>query len=195
MRSRSLLLASLIASVAAAAALGGEARGPEPMRPLPGPSRHPMAAGPAVFVDAARGSDAGDGSEARPLKTLERAVARLAPGVTLYLRGGTYYASVAISCTASAEKPATIRAYPGEIAVIDGGIREFFESPRDAWEPCPGGAEGEFRSTRAYPGLEAGKRQAHVLGNFGGSMVPLHGYRFRGDLQSTNEFWTLEEKG
>ena len=26
----------------------------------------------------------------------------------------------------------------GPLAVLDGGIREFFESPRKAWEPAPG---------------------------------------------------------
>jgi hypothetical protein len=82
----------------------------------------------------------------------------------------------------TAEKPITIRSYPGELAVLDGGFREFYEHPANAWEPYPQGAEGEFRSTRAYT-------QGGGFGNFGDSMVPLHRYLNFHDLRSTNELW------
>src|SRR6185312_5349067 len=107
--------------------------------------------------------------------------------------------------------PITIRSYPGEMAVIDGGLREFAESPATSWEPFAGGAEGEYVSTRAWP--EADSRRAPLqflpgswepmwgiedqrplaLGHFADSMTPLHGYRTRTDLRATNELW-LENK-
>lgn len=161
-----------------------------PMRPLPSPPPgKPLTAEEkkvGLFVDPVRGDDAGDGSEARPWRTFGHAAARLRPGDTLYLRGGTYYEHVTLKLAGTAEQPITVRAYPGELPVLDGGLRAFFDDPAGAWEPFSGGAAGEFRSKKAYPGLGP-----IVLGHFGDSMVPLHGYRFPADLRSENEFWNL----
>src|SRR5262249_27816638 len=61
-----------------------------------------------------------------------------------------------------------------------------------AWEPAPGGVQGEFRSTKTYPALAGkGRRNVPVLGNFADSMVPLHGYRFRADFVTANPYWSL----
>jgi hypothetical protein len=166
-----------------------------PMRPLPVASQRPLAtAGPSRFVDPHRGSDDQDGTAARPWKSLGHAAEQLRPGDTLYLRGGTYYEHVALTVASTAEKPITIRAYPGELAILDGGLREFFESPAQAWEPCPDGVPGEYRSVKTYPDLGGAEGQTNVLGNFGDSMVPLHGYRFRTDLQSDNPYWNISSK-
>lgn len=154
-----------------------------PMRPLPVVSKRPLAKGPVRFVDPLKGSDRQDGTETSPWKTVAHAVQRLQAGDTLYLRGGTYYESVIVARVGSADKPITIRAYPGELAILDGGIREFHDDPAHAWEPTPQGADGEFRSTRTY-------MQGGGAGNFGDSMVPLHRYLTLNDLRSTNEFWT-----
>jgi hypothetical protein len=72
--------------------------------------------------------------------------------------------------------------------VIDAGLREFFDSPDKAWTPAEGAAAGEFVSTTAHRGLEK------VFGNFADSLVPLHGYRLRGDLQSDNVYWNGGDK-
>lgn len=164
-----------------------------PMRPLPVAAERPRGAGPALFVDALRGDDAGDGSETRPWRTLGHAAARLRAGDTLYLRGGTYYEHVTVQARGTAKQPVTIRAYPGELAILDGGLREFFENPAAAWEPVVDGADGEFRSVKTYPGLGTRPEATNVLGNFGDSMVPLHGYRFLSDLRSDNEYFAAFE--
>ncbi len=166
-----------------------------PLRPLPVASVRPMDQGPAKFVDPIKGDDANAGSEAKPWRTLGHAIPQLKPGDTLYLRGGTYYENVAIACTGEAGKPITIRAYSGELAVIDGGFREFLESPATAWEPVTDGAPNEFRSTKAYPGLK-GKEKQHpaVFGNFADSMVPLHGYGRLPDFRSDNPYWSDKGK-
>jgi len=44
--------------------------------------------------------------------------------------------------------PQVLPPLPGEVAILDGGIREFYESPEKAWEPFPGGASGEYRYVR-----------------------------------------------
>jgi hypothetical protein len=98
-----------------------------PMRPLPVATKRALEKGPAFYVDAARGDDAQDGSRERPWKTIRHGVRRLRPGMTLYLRGGTYYERVSLTRSGTAEAPIVIASYPGEVAVIDGGLREFFE--------------------------------------------------------------------
>ena len=95
------------------------------MRPLPQPVKAPLAAGPKLFVDAAKGSDANAGSQAAPWKSLAHATRQLKPGDTLYLRGGTFYEKVALTRSGTTNALITIASFPGELAVIDGGLREF----------------------------------------------------------------------
>ncbi len=177
-----------------------------PMRPLPTASKRPLEKGPTYFVDALKGDDKQDGSEGKPWKTITNGVKRLKPGDTLYLRGGTFYEKVRLTRSGTAEAPIVIASYPGEQAVIDGGLREFFESPETSWEPFQGGAAGEYVSTKVYPNVDERKIPNQVLpaawepmwgiederplalGSFGDSMVPLHGYRSINDLRSANEF-------
>lgn len=160
-----------------------------PMRPLPAPSTRPIAAGEGFYVDPKAGDDADAGNRKRPWKTLQHAVGKLEPGDVLYLRGGIYFEHVTIKSQGTAVEPITIRSMPGELAVIDGGLREFFVSPETAWEVVPDGAPGEFRSVKAYPDLGGRIDTTNVLGNFGDSMVPLHGYRFLSDLRNSNEYF------
>jgi regulator of RNase E activity RraA len=81
----------------------------------------------ALFVDAARGDDAAAGTEKAPWKTLGHALKQLKPGDTLYLRGGTYYEKVRLSQSGTADGPIVIASYPGEMAIIDGGLRDLNE--------------------------------------------------------------------
>src|ERR1043166_8141200 len=92
-----------------------------PMRPLPTPSSRPMGKGEARFVDAARGRDENAGSESAPWKTVMQGIERVPAGGTLYLRAGVYYENVRVGRVARADASITIRSYPGELAVIDGG--------------------------------------------------------------------------
>lgn len=177
------------------------------MRPPPAFAKRDVVAGPKLFVDATRGDDTAAGTERAPWKTLRHALRQLKPGETLYLRGGTYYEKVFLSRSGTEQAPITIASYPGEVAVLDGGLREFVEQPEKSWEPFSGGAAGEFVSTKTYP--DAASRQVPhqflpgawepmwgieddrplALGHFADSMVPLHGYRIAADLRSANELW------
>jgi hypothetical protein len=152
-----------------------------PMRALPTASKRPLAGGPAYYVDV-KGNDQHDGCKEKPWKTLGHASKQLKPGDTLYLRSGTYYESVTIAVRGTAEKPITIRSYPGELAILDAGFREFVEDPAGAWEKVAGGHPDEFRSTKTYT-------HGGGFGNFADSMVPLHRYIDFYDLRSTNEFY------
>lgn len=160
-----------------------------PLRQAPPPSDRPMDDGPGYYVDPADGDDSAPGTKEAPWKSIGHALEELRPGDTLYLRGGVYYENVYLARAGEADRPITLRSFPGELAVIDGGLREFFETPGQAWEPVPNGAEGEFRSTGYYPNIR------DVTGMFGDSMVGLQTYWHRKDLVSENELWFSKEEG
>jgi hypothetical protein len=167
-------------------------------RSLPRPSERPAARTGIVHVDPIKGNDSGDGSDAKPWKTLDGAAKHLKPGDTLYLHGGTYFETATLAIAGTAAAPITIRSAPHELAIIDGGLREFEDAPAKAWEPAPGGAPGEMRSTATYPDVNkqsADDRNVWVVGNFADTMVPLHGYRLDVDLRSANQYWNLPDKG
>jgi hypothetical protein len=210
-------LPMIVLSVAAAGA-AEPSRSHPPMRPLPTGVDRPLAGGPKWFVDAARGKDGDSGARESPWKTLSHALRRLKPGDTLYLRGGVYHEKAFLSRSGTAEAPITIASYPGELAVLDGGLREFLDNPAASWEPFRDGAEGEFVSTRTYPDADDRKaphqflpaswepmwgveeERPIALGHFADSMLPLHGYRTAADLRATNELWPrgkgeLRDKG
>ena len=185
---------------------------PPPMRPLPKAATGSLPDTPVRFVDPLKGDDTQNGSREKPWKTLKHATRQLNPGDTLVLRGGTYYEKVSLTRSGTAEAPITITAHPEELVTIDGGLREFFEEPEKCWEPSPGGAEGEYISTRSYLHLDDRRvptqflpaawepmwgieeERPLVLGSFGGSMVPLHGYRVVEDLRTANELWVGDKK-
>jgi hypothetical protein len=71
------------------------------------------------------GSDASGGTIDAPWATLAGAAARLAPGQTLWVRGGRYVLGETDWTASGAETaPITIRAYPGEQPVFDGNGSE-----------------------------------------------------------------------
>ena len=210
--SRPFLISTFVIAVLVCQARAAEFRSHPPMRPLPTASDRPLGQGPAYFVDPARGDDAHDGSEARPWKSINHALRQLAPGDTLLLRGGTFYEHLVVPVSGEEGRPITIRSYPGELAIVDGGLREFYEQPQQAWQPAEGGASHEYVSTKTYPqfaerpildvfvanGWEPfhGKEEQRpvVLGNFGDSLVPLHGYRTLADLRDDSMLWDVDAK-
>lgn len=139
-----------------------------------------MEKGPNYFVDAEQGHDENAGSQDAPWKTINHALRKLNAGDTLYLRAGTYFENVYCAVAGTKNKPITIRAYPDERVVIDGGIPEFQNDPANAWKPLE---DGEFISTRSYKNIR------DVVGLFGDSNVGLQTYWHAEDLRATNELW------
>ena len=183
-----------------------------PMRPLPTASSRPAPVGRTFFVDPRVGDDQNDGGPQRPWRTIARGLKQVTAGQTLCLRGGTYYEHVVVPGSGEPGRPITLRSCPGEVAWIDGGIREFLDRPENSWEPAKGGAVDEYVSTATYPQF-AKRRIVHafpaagwepfhgkeddrplVLGHFAGSMVPLHGYRTLIDLRDSSMLWDVDNK-
>lgn len=162
---------------------GGDAqiRSHPPLRPLPALPDRPVGQEPAFFVDPEKGADQNDGSRGRPWQTINHALPRLSSGDTLCLRGGVYFENVYCSVSGTKRSPITIRSYPGERAIIDGGFPEFQRSSQTAWEPY--GDKGEYRSAKPYKNIR------DVVGLFGDSMVGLQTYWHAMDLRAENEFW------
>jgi parallel beta-helix repeat protein len=80
------------------------------------PARAELFAGPTGC------SDAGPGSQTQPFCSPSKAAAKLVPGETLTLLGGTYTEQLLLPASASgtAEKRVTIQGAAGAVAVIDG---------------------------------------------------------------------------
>lgn len=154
-----------------------------PLRPLPDISKRPLTKGLAFFVDAVHGDDSAPGDEKTPWRTINHALKRLSAGDTLYLRGGIYREQVYCAIAGKQDAPITIRAYPGERVILDGGLSEFFDEPAKAWQPYPQGAPDEYRSVKAYKNIR------DVLGLFGDSHVALQTYWHTMDLRAKNELW------
>ena len=93
-----------------------------PQRPLPKAFNRPLAAGPVFFADATRGDNTNDGSKTKPWQSINFALGRLKAGDTLCLRGGTFYEHVVVPGSGTTNAPITIRSFPNELAVIDGGL-------------------------------------------------------------------------
>lgn len=166
------------------------ARGPQddppvvshpPLHPLRAPAHRPLEKGPSYFVDSGKGSDAGPGTEAAPWRTLGHAMMKLVAGDTLVLRKGIFHENVYCSVVGRKDAPVTIRSYPGERVILDGGFEEFLARPGEAWVPFDGGAPGEFRSAKRYPNIR------DVVGLFGDSNIGLQTYWHAMDLRSSNE--------
>ncbi len=162
---------------------GGKILSHPPLRPLPEISKRPLGKGAAFFVAPKSGRNDSPGSEREPWRTVNHALKQLSAGDTLYLRGGVYREQVYCAVAGKADAPITIRAYPGERAILDGGLAEFFDEPAKAWEPYPQGGPGEFRSAKAYKNIR------DVLGLFGDSHIALQTYWHTMDLRAKNELW------
>jgi F5/8 type C domain-containing protein/parallel beta helix pectate lyase-like protein len=105
------------------------------------PAPLPPSTGTRRFVSLA-GSDANPGTEARPWRSIQRALDLARPGDQIMVRGGTYAGtaagpdrgdglgpSVYASPQGAPGQPITIQPYPGEKATIAG----FVSLPRAAW--------------------------------------------------------------
>lgn len=75
----------------------------------------------ATYYVATDGADTNPGTLASPWRTLQHAADSLAPGDTVYARGGVYHERVRITKSGtSADGFITFAAYPGETPVMDG---------------------------------------------------------------------------
>lgn len=75
--------------------------------------------GTQLYV-APNGNDANPGTQAQPLRTIQRAIDRAVAGTTVFLRQGTYHEIVKIDQSGTTAQPIVLAAFQGERPVIDG---------------------------------------------------------------------------
>lgn len=73
-----------------------------------------------VFYVSASGNDAAAGTKDAPLRGINTALGKAAPGDTVIVRGGRYHEKVAFPRSGRLDKYITLKAYPGEQPFIDG---------------------------------------------------------------------------
>ena len=80
----------------------------------------PASAGRSFYVSTA-GSNANPGTIAKPWRTISKAASTVAPGSTVYVRGGVYHERVVVQVSGSASAGfVQFQSFPGELAIIDG---------------------------------------------------------------------------
>jgi hypothetical protein len=90
----------------------------------------PLASAASEYYVATNGNNSNPGTEGQPFRTISKGVSVLAPGNTLYIRGGVYQEQVTVSKSGTASQPIKILAYPGETPVIDGNN---YQLPTGDW--------------------------------------------------------------
>ncbi len=124
-----------------------------PLRVVPATLVRPLPAELILVVDAAKGDNNNPGTETASLRSVQIAIDKTTPGTTVVLRGDVYFERLVIAARGSTEQPISVRSWPGETVIIDGGWPEFSQTPQIAWQPVEGSASGEFRSTKKYPNV------------------------------------------
>lgn len=74
-----------------------------------------------IYYVAANGSESNKGTIDAPFQTINTALSRAIPGDTVMVRGGVYSEKVVFPKSGVMDKYITLKAYPGEHPVIDGG--------------------------------------------------------------------------
>lgn len=84
---------------------------------------YPAAAYSATYYVSTTGSDLNPGTLIQPWRTVQKAASTVVAGDTAYVRRGTYNEyMIRFAHSGSNGSPITIKGYPGETAVIDGGF-------------------------------------------------------------------------
>jgi hypothetical protein len=119
------------------------------------------------------GSDTNPCTQAAPCRTLRRASSLLAPGRTLYARGGTYRASDGNEAddwkapNGTPRAAVTFRNYPGETPVFDGGATGCSTA-------CADDGSGEFLIPRGSYQVFRGLTVQHFNNQWGnGAITPI----------------------
>lgn len=105
------------------------------------------------------GDDSNPGTQERPLATVESAAASVAPGDTIYLRGGTYNRTDTVEISSihgSKNAQITLAGYPGERPVFS------FDGPRPGGWNAPGGIE--FTNVRFWSVRNLTVRNSRFIG-------------------------------
>jgi len=108
------------------------------------------------FYVSTQGVNTAPGTLEAPWRTLEYGLSQVGSGDTLYLRKGVYYESGLLVQTSGTEaERIRVMSFPGEMAVIDGGVPDYISAPNDGWELVDAGIN-LYRTKQTFAGSTAG---------------------------------------
>lgn len=117
----------------------------------------PAKSGRTVHVSVEKGADANDGSDARPVQTIQRAVELAQPGDVVLVAPGVYREQVFIGAANSGKPNAYIHYKAAGPGVILDGSHPLFVKGGDLWNPSAAG-NGAFETK-----IPAGAPKSHWL--------------------------------
>ncbi len=150
-------------------------------------ARHGSTGPDEIYVDVKKGRDGAKGSRDRPLRSIPEALGRLGPGDTLWVGGGVYPLCDFLLLQGEPDHPVTIRAVPGEPVILDGGLPEFRETAKMAWEKVADGHPDEWRSVKSYEDTGWPTKGDHMHGLLHAPETRLLCYEALEDLRAENE--------
>lgn len=119
-----IAMALVLALLSGVASCGAGEPAPDPSGPVGGggpdgtPESGMMA--PRRYYVSTAGDDSASGTEDEPLRTINCALGRVAPGDTVLVRGGSYHEFVRPTVSGERGRVITLAACPGETVKIDG---------------------------------------------------------------------------
>jgi len=120
-------------------------------------------------------------------RTLQYAVDQLSAGDILYMRGGSYYEDrVNITVNGTATDPILIKAYPGELPVLDNRIPEFLNSDNNSEWQVYDPVVNVYESTQVFPDGWKAYGFLEELGEY----YHLVTYKSYAALSAATEDWT-----
>ncbi|WP_284642013.1 CBM96 family carbohydrate-binding protein [Paenibacillus silviterrae] len=104
-----------------------------------------VSASPTIYYVSVNGDDSsGDGSEANPWRTLQKAADSMIAGDTCIVREGVYRETVTPARSGTAEAPITFRSFPGETVTISGA------EPLTGWTEDPEASGTIYKAPMAW---------------------------------------------
>ena len=117
-------MALVLALLSGVASCGAGEPAPDPSGPVggggPGGTPESGMMAPRRYYVSTAGDDSASGTEDEPLRTINCALGRVAPGDTVLVRGGSYHEFVRPTVSGERGRVITLAACPGETVKIDG---------------------------------------------------------------------------
>jgi hypothetical protein len=155
------------------------------------------------YYVATTGDDSKSGTEAEPLRTIQKAVAVARAGDTVLVRSGVYPGHVMLRFSGEPEKAVVLKNYPGERPVVDGEKRGRIElQSEQGWQKAIGWITVEgFEVTNGWDGIKFYNahdivlRGNHLHNNLNqGILGNGHHVRIEGNVIAHNGFKADNEK-
>src|SRR5262245_19506242 len=156
-----------------------------------------------TFYVATAGDDAGEGTEAKPLRTIQKAASLARAGDTILVREGVYKGHVYLRFSGESNKPIVLKNYPGDHPIFDGEGKGRIElQSENGWQKAIGWITVEgFEVRNGWDGIKFYNahdivlRGNHIHDNLNqGILGNGHHVRIEGNIIAHNGFKADNQK-